>query len=114
MPLEKEIHINSSLMFADEKYQIYQLISNEDVTLRQLDSKKVTVDLQISYEDPEKYRLVLITNHPDANSQISVRNEFIPLYAEKYPFQICIYNNSNFKGLTIHKGDILGSLVFGF
>lgn len=110
--MNKEMTVNCDMIFADDKYQIFDLISSEDVNLRQLDSKYVKVDFKAEFENND-VKLVLITNSINSDAQINVRNMFIPIMNNK-PISICIYNNSNFKGLTIHKGDIIGSIVFGF
>ena len=110
--MNKEMKVNSRMIFADDKYQIFDLISSETVNLRQLDSKYINVDFSAEFEQNE-VKLVLLTNSVNSDTQINVRNMFIPIM-NKEPISVCIYNNSNFKGLTIHKGDVIGSIVFGF
>lgn len=110
--MNSEMKVNCEMVFADEKYQIFDLISSEDVNFRQLDSKYVNVDFKAEFENDESV-LVLVTNSLNSNPQINVRNMFIPITNNK-SISICVYNNSNFKGLSIHKGDVIGSIVFGF
>ena len=110
--MNSEMNVNCEMVFADEKYQIFDLISSEDVNFRQLDSKYVSVDFKAEFENNESV-LVLVTNSLNSNPQINVRNMFIPITSNK-PISICVYNNSNFKGLSINKGDVIGSILFGF
>lgn len=111
--MENEILIDSKMVLADDKHQIFDLVSTETLSLRQLDSKYIKVKFNIEYEGDEKYRLALITNSVNSSTQINVRNMVIPLY-EGNELSVCVYNNSNFKGLTINKGDVIASIVIGF
>lgn len=110
--MEREMKVNDYMVFADDNFQIFDLVAEENCVLRQLDSRSVKVSFKTQYEDLE-YRLVLITNSVNADPQINVRTVFTPLY-NNMDLRVCVYNNSNFRGLTIKKGDILGSVVFGF
>lgn len=111
--MENEISINNKMVLADDKHQIFDLIADETLSMRQLDSKYVKVKFDIKYEGDEEYRLALITNSVNSSTQINVRNMVVPLY-ENEELSVCIYNNSNFKGLTINKGDVIASIVIGF
>lgn len=111
--MDYEIQINENMIFADEKYQIYDLIADENIKLRQLESGYIKTNLDIKLEYPDDYKLVLITNSVNSNEQINVRNMFLPIYNNS-ELKICIYNNSNFKGLSINKGDVVGAIVIGF
>lgn len=111
--MDKLININCELVYADDKYQIYDMLSDENITLRQLECAKVKVNLKVEFENPDDYMLSFFTNSNNANEQINVKSSFIPMVSGGN-YYITIYNISNFKGLTIKKGDIIGSVVIGY
>lgn len=120
--MDKLININCELVYADDKYQIYDMLSDENITLRQLECAKVKVNLKIEFENPilkmefensDDYILAFFTNSNNANEQINVKNSFMPI-TNNGSYCVTIYNISNFKGLTIKKGDIIGSVVIGY
>lgn len=104
------IEANESILIADDNFQVYNLYSAENFNLKQLESKKnVLTTLEIN---TYKSRIGIISGSNESSDFISIVS--MPVLLEgKTQIKVNVYNNSYFKGISIKKGDILGTITIG-
>ena len=105
-----EFESSEDILFADDNFQVYELRSAESFNLKQLEGKKnVLTNLIIKTNKP---RIGMISGAEDSNIFISIVNMPI-MITDETQIKVNIYNNSYFKGISVQKGDILGTLTIG-
>lgn len=104
----REITVSEPILYADDLRQVYLIKSNEDVTLKQLEGiKDLNTQLVVNTNEPIVGQ---ISGCKDTNIFISIVN--MPILIENETLiKVNVYNNSYFKGVSIKKGDILGTLT---
>lgn len=104
----REITVSEPILYADDLRQVYLIKSDEDITLKQLEGVK-DLNTQLVINTNESI-IGQISGCRDANIFISIVN--MPVLIEnETQIKVNVYNNSYFKGVSIKKGDILGTLT---
>lgn len=103
-----EFESTEPILFGDNNSQVFLIKAAENIKLRQLEGKKdVLTQLVINTSEP---RIGFITGCKEADIHISIVN--MPIFLENETVvKVNIYNNSDFRGINILKGDILGTLI---
>ena len=103
-----EFETNEQILFGDSSSQVYLIRAAEDIKLKQLEGKKnVLTQLVVKTNEP---RIGFISGCNETDTFISIINMPVLLEGETN-IKVNIYNNSYFKGISISKGDVLGTLT---
>lgn len=104
----REITVSEPILYADDLRQVYLIKSDEDITLKQLEGvKDLNTQLVVNTNEPI---IGQISGCKDTNIFISIVN--MPVLIEnETQIKVDIYNNSYFKGISIKKGEVLGTLI---